>query len=176
MPDDKQYVVPRWAASGQPRSASGGQSAEPPKGGTTNLLEQRLERLKLACRNNGMRMTHQRLEIFREVAATDEHPDTDTLFQRVRERMPTISRDTVYRTLASLETMRLISRVDPVRGGARYDANCDRHHHYVCTRCGSITDIYLNQEPPLPEGIENLGDVESLHLQVRGVCQNCKSS
>ena len=137
---------------------------------------QRLEQLKAACRNAGMRMTHQRMEIFREVAQTDEHPDAETIFKRVRERMPTVSHDTVYRTLSSLEEMGLVSRVDPVCGRARYDANCDTHHHFICTRCGCINDIYLNKEIPLPEGIDNLGNAESLHLQIRGVCHNCENN
>lgn len=137
-------------------------------------IEERLEHLAEVCRASGMRVTHQRLEIFREVASTGEHPDADTIFQGVRKRLPTVSHDTVYRTLASLEEMRLLSRVDPVRGGSRFDANCDKHHHFVCTTCGKIEDIYLAYEPPLPRGIENLGEVESLHLQVRGTCQNCK--
>ena len=137
---------------------------------------QRLEQLKAACRNAGMRMTHQRMEIFREVAQTDEHPDAETIFKRVRERMPTVSHDTVYRTLSSLEEMGLVSRVDPVCGRARYDANCDTHHHFICTRCGCINDICLNKEIPLPEGIDNLGNAESLHLQIRGVCHNCENN
>jgi Fur family peroxide stress response transcriptional regulator len=141
-----------------------------------DTVEQRLGRLKLACRNSGMRMTHQRMEIFREVAQTEEHPDADTIFRRVRERMPNVSHDTVYRTLASLEAMQLISRVDPIGGRARYDANCDTHHHFICTGCGSISDVYLKKEPPLPEGIENLGRAESLQLQIRGVCHNCKNN
>lgn len=139
-------------------------------------IEQRMEALLEACHAAGLRMTHQRMEIFREVAGTGEHPDADTIFQRVRKRLPTVSHDTVYRTLASLEEMGLVSRVDPVCGRARYDANGDDHHHFICTGCGAITDIYLNQEPPLPEGIETLGDVESLHLQVRGICHNCKNN
>ncbi|VGO21074.1 Fur family transcriptional regulator [Pontiella sulfatireligans] len=162
MREEETFVVPPL----------GGQSAEPPEGGTTNHIE----RLKLACQNAGLRMTHQRMEIFREVAQTDEHPDADTILKRVRERMPTISHDTVYRTLSSLEDMGLISRVDPVCGRARYDANSDAHHHFICTECGCIADVYLNDEIPLPEGIENLGRVESLHLQIRGMCHNCKNN
>ncbi|MEN8255817.1 MAG: Fur family transcriptional regulator [Verrucomicrobiota bacterium] len=136
-------------------------------------VEQRLEQLKEACREDGLRMTHQRMEIFRVVAQTEEHPGVETIFKRVREKLPTVSHDTVYRTLASLEGMGLVSRVDPAGSRARYDANRDIHHHFVCTKCGLISDLYLNEEPPLPEGIENLGNAESLHLQVRGVCHNC---
>ena len=139
-------------------------------------VERRVERLRLACRNTGMRMTHQRMEIFREVAQSNEHPDAEMLFKRVRERMPTVSHDTVYRTLASLEEMGLIRRVETIAGRARYDANSDTHHHFVCTRCGQISDFYLKQEPSLPEGIEELGSAESLHMQVRGICHNCKNN
>ena len=138
-------------------------------------VEHRLERLKAACQKEGMRMTHQRLEIFREVARTGEHPDADTIFKWVRETMPTVSHDTVYRTLASLEEMGLVSRVDPIGGRARYDANCDKHHHFVCTKCGGITDVYLNQEPTLPEGVSNLGSVASVHVQIRGMCNDCRN-
>lgn len=139
-------------------------------------IEERLEQLTAACRANGLRMTHQRMEIFREAASTGEHPDADTIFQRVREHLPTVSPDTVYRTLASLEEMGLICRVDPTGGRARFDANTDIHHHFICTQCGRINDIYLDHEPALPEGIENLGGAVSLHLQVRGVCHNCKTN
>jgi Fur family peroxide stress response transcriptional regulator len=107
------------------------------------------------------------------VAQTGEHPDVETLFKRVREKMPTVSHDTVYRTLASLEKIGLISRVDPAGGRTRYDANCDKHHHFVCRKCGSITDIYFDELPVLPEAIGDLGNAESLHVQVRGVCHNC---
>jgi Fur family peroxide stress response transcriptional regulator len=123
-----------------------------------------------------MRMTHQRMEIFREVAQTDEHPDAEVIFKRVRERMPTVSHDTVYRTLASLEEIGLVSRVDPVCGRARYDANTDEHHHFICTECGAISDVYLKKEIPLPEGVGNLGSAKSLHLQVRGICHQCNNN
>jgi Fur family peroxide stress response transcriptional regulator len=139
-------------------------------------VEQRLERLKRACQNTGLRITHQRMEIFREVAQSEEHPDAETIFRRVRERMPTVSHDTVYRTLTSLEEMGLVSRVNLTFGRARYDANCDIHHHFICSQCSTISDLYLNKEIPLPKGIENLGSAESLHLQIRGVCHNCKNN
>ena len=62
-------------------------------------IEQRMERFEEVCRNSGMKLTHQRMEIFREVAQTGDHPDAEKVYQGVRKRMPTISLDTVYRTL-----------------------------------------------------------------------------
>lgn len=145
---------------------------------TPEEVGRRLENLKLACRQAGLRMTPQRMEIYREVAGTGEHPDADTIFQRVRARLPHVSADTVYRTLASLEELGLVDRVDPVCGRARYDANRDVHHHFVCTRCGTITDVYLNEHQtlPLPEGLETFGSADSVHLQIRGTCHPCKNN
>ena len=51
-------------------------------------------------------------------------------------RVPTISLDTVYRTVATLADLGLVRRVALTPGPARYDANTTRHHHFVCTRCG----------------------------------------
>jgi Fur family peroxide stress response transcriptional regulator len=138
-------------------------------------VEARLDRLKSACREQGVRMTHQRLEIYREVARTGEHPDAETIFKRVRNRMPTISHDTVYRTLSFLETMGSVNRIDPTGGRARFDANTDEHHHFVCKECGRVSDVYINEPIPLPGGIEELGRAESRHVQIRGLCNNCMS-
>ena len=140
---------------------------------TLATVAKRLERLQSACRNSGLRITHQRMEVFREVAQTEEHPDAETIFRRVRVRMPNISHDTVYRTLASLAELGLASRVDPVGGRARYDANAETHHHFVCTACGAISDVYIQKKIPLPEGIDNLGSAESVHIQIRGLCRQC---
>ena len=138
-------------------------------------VEARLDRLKSACREQGLRMTHQRLEIYREVARTGEHPDAETIFKRVRDRMPMISHDTVYRTLAFLEALGSVTRIDSAGGRARFDANTDEHHHFVCSECGSVSDVYINEPIPLPGGIEELGRAESRHVQIRGVCNNCMS-
>ena len=65
-------------------------------------IERRVELMTDALRRRGMRLTHQRLEVVREIAAADEHPDVERVFHRVRTRVPTISLDTVYRTIATL--------------------------------------------------------------------------
>ena len=54
-------------------------------------IERRMEHFEKACRNGGIKLTHQRIEIFREVAESDEHPDAEKVYQGVRERVPTVS-------------------------------------------------------------------------------------
>ena len=95
----------------------------------------------------------------------------------MRERVPTISLDTVYRTVATLSDLGLVRRVVLTPGPARYDANASRHHHYVCTRCGLIRDVDDERLDAVraPRGTASLGSVESVEVQLRGVCTACLS-
>jgi len=138
-------------------------------------IDRRMKRFVEGCRQAGMKLTHQRTEIFRELASTGEHPDAERLYQRVRERIPAISRDTVYRTLSSLEDKGLLSKVGVRSGRTRYDANADRHHHFVCIHCGRIEDFYSEalDDLPVPKAAASLGSVLSTHVQLRGVCSTC---
>jgi Fur family peroxide stress response transcriptional regulator len=135
----------------------------------------RVRRFEQEYRRHGLRITHQRSEIFRELAATDEHPDAEALYRRVHLRIPAISRDTVYRTLATLEAQGLVSRTAILGGPARYDANTDRHHHFVCIQCGAVKDFHSEalDDLPIPRSVKALGRVGSAHVQVRGICSAC---
>jgi Fur family peroxide stress response transcriptional regulator len=138
-------------------------------------VERRLERFKVAAREAGIKLTHQRLEIFREVAASLEHPDAETAFRAVRARMPTVSLDTVYRTLWMLTDLGLISTLGPRRESARFDANPEPHHHYVCVRCGLTRDFEsaaLNALP-VPGAVRGFGGVVATRVEVRGLCRKC---
>ena len=130
-----------------------------------------------ACRRQGIKATRQRLEILRELASTGEHPDAETIYTRVRKGLPAISLDTVYRTLRMLEEKGVISRVPATTDRARFDANMDRHHHFVCERCGKIADFTSAALDGIaaPPEVRALGQVDSVHIELRGRCRKCRS-
>jgi Fur family peroxide stress response transcriptional regulator len=138
-------------------------------------LERRMQRFEQQCRDAGAKLTHQRLEVFREVAQTDDHPDAETVYRRVRKRLPTVSLDTVYRTLWLLTDLGLISTLGPPRERTRFDANLSRHHHFICVHCGLTRDFYSDalDELRLPAAVNAYGRVETTHVEVRGVCRSC---
>ena len=138
-------------------------------------IEQRLDHLKSICKQAGMRVTHQRLEIFREVAMTGNHPNAEQVYQGVRQRLSTISLDTVYRTLWILVDLGLITTMSPGRRRARFDANLDQHHHFVCLRCGSTRDFYSESFDALnpPPSVLEYGDIQETQVEVRGLCKEC---
>jgi Fur family peroxide stress response transcriptional regulator len=140
-------------------------------------IERRMERFEEVCRNSGVKLTHQRMEIFREVAQTGNHPDAEKVFQGVRERMPTMSLDTVYRTLWLLKDLGLITTLGSPRERTRFDANLTHHHHFLCVRCGLTRDFYNDEfdELMLPESVKAFGYVESTQVKVKGVCLKCNA-
>jgi len=138
-------------------------------------VERRVERFKDAARQAGVKLTHQRLEIFREVAASLEHPSAEAVMKALQPRMPTVSLDTVYRTLWLLHDLGLVSTLGPRRESVRFDANLEQHHHYVCVRCGLARDFESKDLNVLriPESVKELGSIVGTHVEVRGVCSRC---
>jgi Fur family peroxide stress response transcriptional regulator len=138
-------------------------------------MQRTLAELQVALRTAGVKVTPQRLEIFREVASSMDHPDAETVYRGVKKRMPSVSLDTVYRTLWLLGEVGLVSTLGPRRESVRFDANLTHHHHYVCVRCGLARDIGAAdlEGLHLAEAVRGLGSVESAQLEVRGVCARC---
>ncbi|RPI97890.1 MAG: transcriptional repressor, partial [Candidatus Aminicenantes bacterium] len=104
----------------------------------------------------GVRLTPQRLEIYRRAAATTDHPDIETIHRQVRKRMPGVSLDTVYRAMALFADLGLISTVRPLGHHIRFDANISPHHHFICTHCGAALDFEdpgARQPPRPPSGL-----------------------
>jgi len=134
-----------------------------------------VEEFSARCRRAGMKLTPQRLEIFREILESRDHPTVDEIFERVRRRLPSLSRDTVYRTLWMLRDMSLIGTVGYPYRSVHFDGNSRRHDHFLCTRCGGIVDLEDPVEIRAPETVGQLGKIESTYVEYRGLCSRCLS-
>lgn len=148
---------------------------DPKTGSEQARGEVRLAEWRAAAKAAGLKITHQRLEIFRELSSRDEHPDAEAVFQAVRERVPTVSLDTVYRTLWMLHDLGLITTLGHRR--VRFDTNVGRHHHFVCVRCGLVSDFESDELDQLevPDAVRGLGGVLEARVEVRGVCAACQA-
>ena len=138
-------------------------------------LKRMEERFVAVIRGAGVKMTPQRLEIYRATARTGDHPRLEAIYRDVRRKMPGVSLDTVYRTLDLFLELGLVSKLKPISARGRFDANTAPHHHFVCGRCGSTRDF---EDPDLsdlkiPDSARALGRVESVHVEVRGLCPAC---
>ncbi len=138
----------------------------------------RIEQLREGLRRAGVKLTHQRLEICREVAESGDHPDAETVYEGARERVPTVSLDTVYRTLHLLLDLDLIEVLRTSRESMRFDGNTTPHHHFVCMKCGAAHDFTSDEFDNLsvPANARSFGDVRRIQVDVKGICRRCSGA
>ncbi len=123
-------------------------------------------------------MTKQRallLSIFRSEICRNCHKTADELFLLAKEKMPGISRATVYNNLRSMEDEGLIRRISAEGGADIYDSSFELHGHLFCTVCHKVKDIMA---PMLLSELEELAGVciDSYELKLRYVCDSCKNA
>jgi len=141
-------------------------------------LTDRISQFERACQAAGIKLTHQRVEVLREVAGRSGHPSVEEILEGVKARIPTVSVDTVYRTLWLLTDLGLVATLGPRRDAVRFDANLSPHHHYVCVRCGATIDVESLDLAKLgiEEELKALGSIDSAHLEIRGTCASCATN
>jgi Fe2+ or Zn2+ uptake regulation protein len=125
-----------------------------------------------AFRLTGLRRTPQRHAVLKYLMRS-VHATPDEIFRAINRAYPRASRATVYNNLHALVAAGIIREV-AVEGKAVYDANIERHHHFVCERCGRVEDIAWFDLPPL--GLRSpLGTrvVRNYQVVFRGICQHC---
>ena len=103
-------------------------------------LDLRMHELVRRSRDARMSVTPQRAAIYRALLESEDHPSPEILYRRVHRRMPSLSLATIYKALDALVGLGLVRQVDVAGETKRYDANLDRHHHMICTRCRKVTD------------------------------------
>ncbi len=126
------------------------------------------------AREKGLKMTPQRRAIIDFLQSAGHHPTTDEVLRSVNQRFPMTSRATVYNTIAWLKDAGMLQEIFE-SGNVRLDPNFDRHHHFVCRKCGKVEDVGF-------ELIDDLGicslpkhqTIESFEIVIRGVCTACQ--
>jgi len=134
------------------------------------------ERLK----EKGYKMTAQRQAVLDVITRLEgEHLSTEEIFELVKKDHPDIGLATVYRTLFLLDRMELVSKLDLDDGCNRYELNKHeedhRHHHLICTRCGSVEEVREDLLEMLEEQIlrKNHFKVNDHRVKFYGYCKNC---
>jgi len=128
------------------------------------------------CSQHNLRMTPQRLEIFKVVLKAKDHPSADTLYKRVRKIFPNISFDTVYRTLLSFSKIGIVNLVEGYGEEKRFDPNIYNHHHLRCIKCHKIVDFTCPEYDTIkiPREIKNKFTITGKRVILEGLCTQCK--
>jgi Fur family transcriptional regulator, peroxide stress response regulator len=134
-----------------------------------------MDTFRAQCQAEGLRVTPQRMAVYEALLETDLHPSAETVFRQVRRSFPTISLDTVNRTLLTLSDMGMAFVVEGSGDAKRFDADLNRHQHFKCVKCKRIIDFH--HEPfdqiPVPEDLGMRFTVLRTTVYVEGVCDRC---
>jgi Fur family peroxide stress response transcriptional regulator len=141
----------------------------------THHNDAKLRAFRELSRQNGLKLTHQRMVIFHVLSSMLDHPSAEDVFTEVKKRIPTIAFDTVYRTLSLFERHGLISKVNYLDSRTQYDSVAERHCHLICTRCRKIADFTWPEVDQLqiPKETRHWGSVKNRYVELRGLCQDC---
>lgn len=124
------------------------------------------------------RNTAQRAIILQEVESSDGHLTAGEIFERVKQRYPSIAYGTVYRTLHLLAEHELIQELTFADQASRFDKRTDRHDHVQCAECGELIDVVV----PISADCEQVAAEQSgwqisrHHTLFEGKCPECMST
>ena len=127
------------------------------------------------CHQAGLKVTPQRMAIYKVLAESAQHPAAEMVFQEVRKAIPNISLDTVNRTLLTFSRTGLAFIVEGSGDAKRFDAKLESHQHFKCVNCKQITDFHHKPFDNIKVPLSLAGKFKILRKTVylEGICRSC---
>lgn len=124
---------------------------------------------------NKRRRSAQRDRIYELIKADPGHPTAQKVHEQVRKVMPKTSLGNVYRNIRILEEDGLVRSRDFGDGVERFDAITAHHNHFICEKCGSISDFDVPFDHSLVlKKTKASGKIIRGHVhQFYGICEKC---
>jgi len=132
-------------------------------------------KVKTADRLNqrGIKPSVQRLAIYENLLGRLDHPTADCVWEDLIERIPTLSRTTVYTTLNLLCDKGLVLVVLGDCDKIHFDAITTQHAHFICAGCKCILNVgetsLVAEDFQIPKGTKIMG----IKVCISGYCVQC---
>lgn len=126
-------------------------------------------------REHNVQVTAQRLAVLRAVSV-HPHCTADDVAEDVRAEIGTISRQSVYDTLATLTEKGLVRRIQPSGSAALYEDRVgDNHHHLICRTCKKLIDVdcAAGGAPCLTPSADAGYQIDEAEVVYWGTCPEC---
>ncbi|WP_241229912.1 Fur family transcriptional regulator [Thermosipho globiformans] len=131
-----------------------------------------LKRYAEMLKERNIRPTVQRIEILKFIIESKKHPSADEIYEHLKGKIHAISRATVYNTVSLLSEKKVIKEII-TPSSIRYDFEFVEHHHFYCTKCKKVYDIFENlPEVPKIDSVEG-HKVMNIQYCLVGICKNC---
>ena len=141
--------------------------------------ENRYDAIIRKLRENGYKLTPQRLAMVRVLAESSGHPDVETIYKKLQDQFPTMSLATVYRNIMLVKSLGEVLELGFADGSNRYDGKKPYPHpHIVCVRCRRIIDPDLFRIDDMTRRVTDETGFRILthRLDFFGICPDCQAS
>lgn len=137
-----------------------------------NRYEAIIQKLK----ENGHKITPQRLAIIKILAESADHPSVENIHGRIKTEFPTMSLATVYRNILLIKALGEVLELGFPDGSNRYDGKRPHPHpHVICIECKKIVDPDLDSLDEMKKEVasETRFKILSHRLDFFGICNDC---
>ena len=127
-------------------------------------------------RDNGYKITHQRLAIVKILARSEGHPSVEEIYGQIKRDFPTMSLATVYRNILLIKSLDEVLELGFPDGSNRYDGNKPYPHpHVICVKCRKIVDPKLDSLEEMKKEVsaETKFRILNHRLDFFGICSDC---
>ncbi|MCL3817664.1 Fur family transcriptional regulator [Aeromicrobium wangtongii] len=137
------------------------------------------QQLRDMLRGYGLRRTAQRLAVLHLL--TEEHGRhliTAEIHERLVDSGTDVDLATVYRTITTLLNLGILHATAHPEQATSYGLAAESHHHAVCTRCGSVTELAPGALQGTLEVAQRATDfqVRDSVITIHGLCVDCQAA
>lgn len=130
-------------------------------------------------RAGGRRVTPQRQQVAIALRHAGGHRTAEELHELIGRSAPGASMplSTVYRALATLKALRVVSEVDAGgRSAFEWVTSEQPHHHLICQHCGAERDLDPALLRQLGDSIRAATGFDAFldHFAIAGMCEQCR--
>lgn len=128
-------------------------------------------------KQKGYRLTPQRLAVAKILSESQEHPNAQQIYERVRKDFPAVSFATIYKIMGLLRDIGEVMELSVGVGASRFDgARPFPHPHLICTGCQKIWDPEIPMLDDLPRKLAKKTGfrIHSHRLDFFGLCPRCQ--
>jgi Fur family peroxide stress response transcriptional regulator len=136
----------------------------------------RFETIIRKLRDNGCKITPQRLAIVKILARSEGHPSVEQIYGQIRKDHPTMSLATVYKNILLIKSLGEVLELGFPDGSNRYDGNKPYPHpHVICIKCRKIVDPKLDSLENMKKEVSAETNFKILNhrLDFFGICSDC---
>ena len=127
-------------------------------------------------RDNGHKITPQRMAIVKILANSEGHPSVENIHSQIKDDFPTMSLATVYRNIVLIKSIGEVLELGFPDGSNRYDGNKPYPHpHVICIKCKKIVDPVLDSLDDMKKevALETNFKILNHRLDFFGICGDC---